>query len=98
MKVGIYNPILEKNILKILNYKLEMIDIIDLNKYLKYGELWNLNGDSDVMNGKIYLIKFVPWLQGKGIKGNGDGNGRFKFVGYSYDVKTKKFSIITSKP
>jgi hypothetical protein len=84
LRIGIYNPILEKNILKILNYKLDVIDIIDINKYLKYGESWDLSSNSDVKNGKIELIKFVP---------SKEGYGKYKYVGYIYDVKSKKITI-----
>jgi hypothetical protein len=86
--IGIYNPILENNILKILNYKLEIIDIIDIKKYLKYGENWNLWHDSDLKNGKIELLKFTPY--GK--------PGKYKKVFYLYNIKTKKISTNTSKP
>ena len=86
--IGIYNPILENNILKILNYKLDIIDIIDIKKYLKYGESWNLWSDSDLKNGKIELLKFIP--TGK--------SGKYKHVFYLYNVKTKKIGINTSKP
>ena len=84
LKIGIYNPILENNILKILNYKLDMIDIIDISKYLKYGEHWNLSSNSDVIKGKIELIKFVP---------SKESNGRNKYVYYLYDVKSKIITI-----
>lgn len=42
INVGKYNPILENNILIIINHKLEIIDVVDINKYIRPGESWTL--------------------------------------------------------
>ncbi len=84
LEVGKYNPILENNILVVINYKLEVVDILNIKNFLKQGESWTLYSNTDVNNGKISLLKIVP----------NKTNGRFDYLEFIYDVKNKVFKQI----
>ena len=83
MSVGLYNPVLKNGILKIYNYKLDLIESIILPNQIK-NTIYHTLFFSDVMYGKISIIALVKY---------GRSNAENIYYMYQYNIKTKKSFI-----
>lgn len=83
MSVGLYNPVLKNGILKIYNYKLDLIESIILPNKIK-NTIYQTLLDSDVINGKISIIGLVK---------HGRISAENVYYQYQYNIKTKKSFI-----
>lgn len=89
LKIGNFNPIIsEDGILKIFDIDLKLIDSVNLKTKINSNKnnLWELNGESDVINGNIQFWKLNPIT---------NKPGKYDYIGYLYNFKNKQITKIT---
>lgn len=80
IKLGKFNPVLKKNVLKIIDENLKLIKTIKLKVVPKSEQFWVLESiGSDAITGKFSLLKCIKI---------GTNNSESTFKRYSYDVET----------
>ena len=85
IKLGKFNPILKKNVLKIIDENLKLIKTIKLKVAPKSEQFWVLESiGSDAIAGKFSLLKYIKI---------GLNNSESTFKYYSFDVKRGILSL-----